>query len=52
VSTKHAAIEPSSDVNEVRDDDTEDRSRESVGRGERPDGSAEVPDRQLRYRNV
>jgi hypothetical protein len=53
MSTTRAAITPSSDVNVGRDDALdEDRSATSPGRGERLDGTADVPDRQLRIRKV
>jgi hypothetical protein len=54
VSTTQAAIDPSSDVNHpmVRTYDVGGSLEESPGRGDRPDGTAEVPDRQLRVRQV
>jgi hypothetical protein len=51
VSTNRTAIEPSSDVNEFRAM-RQIEPTESPGRGERLDGTDEVPDRQLRIRQV
>jgi hypothetical protein len=54
MSTKQAAVEPPSDVNlpDVRTSGLGADNAETPGRGPRPDGTAEVPDRQLRIREV